>query len=239
MNYWERVTMKFSYADLLVIREALDFLIADIRSANVDRTSAERLWQRFDAEIRNRKLDMELMSKVIKTLESQKWIPVSEPPKETGEYIVTIRWRNHYHYGDYKYLVVKRKYYADVKTWDDSLVIAYMPKPLPEPYAEREGQGMTEEDKLYAEELRKRALADYERLDHAINELERQMTPRKNHETTAKDCISKEELLKRLNERKMSIPISETYTEDHKVGWKDGIFWSDVLEIFEELEGET
>lgn len=71
MNYWERVTMKFSYADLLVIREALDFLIADIRSANVDRTSAERLWQRFDAEIRNRKLDMELMSKVIKTLEQQ------------------------------------------------------------------------------------------------------------------------------------------------------------------------
>ena len=72
----------------------------------------------------------------IKTLESQKWIPVSEPPKETGEYIVTIKWRNHYHYGDYKYSVVKRKYYADVKTWEDSLVIAYMPKPLPEPYKE-------------------------------------------------------------------------------------------------------
>ena len=51
--------------------------------------------------------------------------------------------------------------------------------------------------------------------------------------------IISEELLNRLNERKMSIPISETYTEDHKVGWKDGIFWSDVLEIFEELEGET
>lgn len=41
----------------------------------------------------------------------------------------------------------------------------------------------------------------------------------------------------RLNERKMSIPIDRDYTEDHKVGWKDGIFWSDVLEIFEELEG--
>lgn len=33
---------------------------------------------------------------------------------------------------------------------------------------------MTEEDKLYADELRNRALADYERLDLAINELERQ-----------------------------------------------------------------
>lgn len=51
MDFWARVTMKFSYADLLVIRKALDFLIADIDSANVDRTSAEKLWQRFDAEI--------------------------------------------------------------------------------------------------------------------------------------------------------------------------------------------
>lgn len=33
---------------------------------------------------------------------------------------------------------------------------------------------MTEEDKLYAEKLRNRALADYDRLDIAINELERQ-----------------------------------------------------------------
>lgn len=33
MNFWARVTMKFSYADLLVIRKALDFLIADIDSA--------------------------------------------------------------------------------------------------------------------------------------------------------------------------------------------------------------
>ena len=33
---------------------------------------------------------------------------------------------------------------------------------------------MTEEDKLYADELKNRALADYERLDLAINELERQ-----------------------------------------------------------------
>lgn len=49
---------------------------------------------------------------------------------------------------------------------------------------------MTEEDKLYAEELRKRALADYERLDLAINELERQTcdTPRNNlAESSQKD----------------------------------------------------
>lgn len=47
------------------------------------------------------------------------------------------------------------------------------------------------------------------------------------------------ELVKsKLNERKMSIPIDRDYTEDHKVGWKDGVLWTDVLEIFEELEGE-
>lgn len=41
---------------------------------------------------------------------------------------------------------------------------------------------MTEKDKLYADKLKERALADYERLDHAINELERQTceTPRNN-----------------------------------------------------------
>ena len=33
---------------------------------------------------------------------------------------------------------------------------------------------MTEKDKLYADELRNKAYSDYERLDHAINELERQ-----------------------------------------------------------------
>lgn len=38
-----------------------------------------------------------------------------------------------------------------------------------------EQEQMTEEDKLYADELRNKALSDYERLDHAINELERQM----------------------------------------------------------------
>ena len=77
-----------------------------------------------------------VICEAIKALESQRWIPVSKPPKETGEYIVTIRWQNHYCYGDCKYSVVKRKYYADVKTWEDSLVIAYMPKPLPEPFRE-------------------------------------------------------------------------------------------------------
>jgi hypothetical protein len=44
---------------------------------------------------------------------------------------------------------------------------------------------------------------------------------------------------KKLNERKMSIPIDREYTEDHRVGWKDGILWNDILDLFEELEGET
>lgn len=71
----------------------------------------------------------------IKLLEQQRWIPVSERlPEEDGDYLVTIKWRNQYAVDNYS--VVKRKYYADVKTWDDSLVIAYMPQPLPEPYKE-------------------------------------------------------------------------------------------------------
>lgn len=45
---------------------------------------------------------------------------------------------------------------------------------------------MTEKDKLYADKLKERALADYERLDHAINELER---------LTCEDCISREATL--------------------------------------------
>jgi len=53
-------------------------------------------------------------------------------------------------------------------------------------------------------------------------------------------AMTNKEVLKfvksKLNERKMSIPISETYTEDHRVGWKDGIFWEDILDLFEELE---
>jgi hypothetical protein len=42
----------------------------------------------------------------------------------------------------------------------------------------------------------------------------------------------------KLNERKISIPIDRDFTEDHKVGWRDGVLWRDILEIFEELEGE-
>lgn len=54
---------------------------------------------------------------------------------------------------------------------------------------------MTEEDKLYADELRNKALADYERLDHAIDELERQTceTPRNNLETTSQERGSESE----------------------------------------------
>ena len=54
---------------------------------------------------------------------------------------------------------------------------------------------MTEEDKLYADELRKRALADYERLNMAINELEQttSVTPSYNSIKTelkpCEDCI--------------------------------------------------
>ena len=52
-----------------------------------------------------------------------------------------------------------------------------------------EQEQMTEKDKLYADELRNKALADYERLDHTINELERQTceTPRNNLETTSQE----------------------------------------------------
>lgn len=48
-----------------------------------------------------------------------------------------------------------------------------------------------------------------------------------------------EEMLKyirqKLNERKISIPIDRDFTEDHKVGWRDGVLWRDILEIFEEM----
>ena len=58
-------------------------------------------------------------------------------------------------------------------------------------------QRLTEKDKLYADELRYKALTDYERLDHAVDELERQTcyTPRNNLETTSQDCISRQEAL--------------------------------------------
>lgn len=56
---------------------------------------------------------------------------------------------------------------------------------------------MTEEDKLYADELKNRALADYERLDLAINELERQTcdSPRNNLTESSQDCISRQAVL--------------------------------------------
>lgn len=57
---------------------------------------------------------------------------------------------------------------------------------------------MTEKDKLYADELRKRAYSDYERLNMAIDELERQTcgTPRNNLAESSQDCISRQEALK-------------------------------------------
>ena len=49
-----------------------------------------------------------------------------------------------------------------------------------------------------ADELRKRAYSDYERLNMAIDELERQTceTPRNNLAESLQDCISREEALK-------------------------------------------
>lgn len=60
-----------------------------------------------------------------------KWIPCSEKqPDKTGQYLVTIKYR-HDEKG-YKYMTVRRNYFAECQTWDDSLVIAW--QPLPEPY---------------------------------------------------------------------------------------------------------
>lgn len=71
--------------------------------------------------------------KILNETYQQKWIPVSEEPKEQGSYITTIK------YGD-KYAVGQRYYHGKYVGWEDSCVIAYMP--LPEPY--KEG---TEDDK--------------------------------------------------------------------------------------------
>ena len=58
-------------------------------------------------------------------------------------------------------------------------------------------------------------------------------------DTKMTEPMSKEEMLKyirqKLNERKISIPIDRDFTEDHKVGWRDGVLWKDILEIFEEM----
>lgn len=66
------------------------------------------------------------------------WIPCSEKnPNETGGYFTTIKWLDRENV--YKYMVVKRDYFAEYDAWNDSLVIAWMP--LPEPYkAESEEQ---------------------------------------------------------------------------------------------------
>ena len=71
--------------------------------------------------------------KILNETYQQRWIPVSEEPKEQGSYITTIK------YGD-KYAVGQRYYHGKYVGWEDSCVIAYMP--LPEPYeAEMEGEG--------------------------------------------------------------------------------------------------
>ena len=65
--------------------------------------------------------------KILNETYQQKWIPVSEEPKEQGAYITTIK------YGD-KYAVGQRYYHGKYVGWEDSCVIAYMP--LPESYKE-------------------------------------------------------------------------------------------------------
>ena len=65
--------------------------------------------------------------KILNETYQQRWIPVSEEPKEQGSYITTIK------YGD-KYAVGQRYYHGKYVGWEDSCVIAYMP--LPEPYKE-------------------------------------------------------------------------------------------------------
>ena len=62
---------------------------------------------------------------------------------------------------------------------------------------------MTEKDTLYADKLRNKALSDYERLDHAINELERQTcdTHRNNLAETSQDCISRQEAISAIQNK--------------------------------------
>ena len=77
---------------------------------------------------------LKLMLKALKG-GSEGWIPCSERlPEVTGEYLVTIKWRNHEN--TYGYMVGRRDYFAETQTWNDSLVIAWMP--LPKPYKEGE-----------------------------------------------------------------------------------------------------
>ena len=70
----------------------------------------------------------EALDMAIKALEQTRWIPVEERnPDKTGVYLATIKYLNRY--DEYCYMIVKRSYYANVGTWDDSLVIAWMPLP--------------------------------------------------------------------------------------------------------------
>ena len=81
--------------------------------------------------------DNEAIDMAIKALEQTRWTPVSEKnPNETGEYLTTIKWLDRENV--YRYRVVKRDYFAEVDTWNDSLVIAWMPSP--QPYAESEDE---------------------------------------------------------------------------------------------------
>lgn len=58
MNYWDRVTMKFNYAELVIIRRSLSYQIADIHSENADRALAEKVWQKFDSELRKHEIEL-------------------------------------------------------------------------------------------------------------------------------------------------------------------------------------
>lgn len=71
---------------------------------------------------------------------------------------------------------------------------------------------MTDEDKLYADELKNRAYSDYERLDLAINELEQQSSY--NSVKTELDCISREDALKAIEEQKKGFYGVERYAID-------------------------
>lgn len=59
----------------------------------------------------------------------------------------------------------------------DAISYYYICKALKVPFnkffEEQKGDNMTEEDKLYEDELRNKAYSDYERLNTAIDELER------------------------------------------------------------------
>ena len=67
----------------------------------------------------------------IKALEAQQWIPCSEPPKESGTYIVTA-------YDGTNKRVSFVKYQKTLKRWDLTGARAYWRilayKPLPEPW---------------------------------------------------------------------------------------------------------